>query len=141
MAFSSHNSSYTSGLAPLNILRAVRLSNKLLWQGYVRGHLTSSLRKFYGRYGDLTKQYEVPLFRMLHDILDDDHIQLHPELIRHCTLHFWTVTDLDLIAEFELLPNYARFPYRTFKRVRHANRGRKLLRTPGPVPFWDLYVL
>ena len=33
------------------------------------------LRKFYGRYGDLTKQYEVPLSRMLHDILDDDHIQ------------------------------------------------------------------
>ena len=30
---------------------------------------------FYGRYGDLTKQYEVPLSRMLHDILDDDHIQ------------------------------------------------------------------
>ena len=34
-----------------------------------------SIRKFYGRYGDLTKQYEVPLSRMLHDILDDDHIQ------------------------------------------------------------------
>ena len=33
------------------------------------------LRKFYGRYGDLTKQYEVPLSRMLHDILDDDHIR------------------------------------------------------------------
>ena len=32
-------------------------------------------RKFYGRYGDLTKQYEVPLSRMLHDILDDDHTQ------------------------------------------------------------------
>ena len=34
------------------ILRAVRLSNKLLWQGY--------LRKIYGRYGDLIKQYEAP---------------------------------------------------------------------------------
>ena len=39
-----------------NILRAVRLSNKLLGQGYVKEHLKSSLRKFYGRYGDLTKQ-------------------------------------------------------------------------------------
>ena len=57
------------------ILRAMRLSNKLLGQGYVRERLKSSLRKFYGRYGDLTKQYEVPLSRMLHDILDDDHIQ------------------------------------------------------------------
>ena len=67
------------------ILRAMRLSNKLLGQGYVKEHLKSSLRKFYGRYGDLTKQYEVPLSRMLHDILDDDHIQWHPPLIGHYT--------------------------------------------------------
>ena len=26
------------------------------------------------------------------------------------------------------------------QRVRHANRGRLLLRTPGPVPHWDLQV-
>ena len=57
------------------ILRAMRLSNKLLGQGYVKERLKSSLRKFYGRYGDHTKQYEVPLSRILHDILDDDHIQ------------------------------------------------------------------
>ena len=37
------------------ILRAMRLSNKLLGQGYVKERLKSSLRKFYGRYGDLTK--------------------------------------------------------------------------------------
>ena len=42
------------------ILRAVRLSNNLLGQGYVKECLKSSLRKFYGRYGDLTKQYEAP---------------------------------------------------------------------------------
>ena len=42
------------------ILRAVRLSNKLLGQGYVKECLRSSLRKFYGRYGDLIKQYETP---------------------------------------------------------------------------------
>ena len=57
------------------ILRAVRLSNMLLGQGYVKERLRSSLRKFYGRYGDLIKQYEVPLSRMLHDILADDHLQ------------------------------------------------------------------
>ena len=57
------------------ILRAVRLSSKLLGQGYVKERLRSSLRKFYGRYGELIKQYEVPLSRMLHDILDDDHLQ------------------------------------------------------------------
>ena len=37
--------------------------------------LKSSLRKFYDRYGNLTKQYDVPLSRMLHDILEDDYIQ------------------------------------------------------------------
>ena len=67
------------------ILRAVRLSNKRLGQGYVKERLRSSLRKFYGRYGDLIKQY-VPISQMLHDILDDD--QWHPPLIRHYT-NYW----------------------------------------------------
>ena len=57
------------------ILRAVRLSNKLLGQGYVKERLRSSVTKFYGRYRGLIKQYEVPLSRMLHDILDNDHLQ------------------------------------------------------------------
>ena len=82
------------------ILRAMRLSNKLLGQGYVKERLKSSLRKFYGRYGDLTKQYEVPLSRMLHDILDDDHIQWHPPLIGHYT-NFWP------LLIWTLLPNLA----------------------------------
>ena len=80
------------------ILRAMRLSNKLLGQGYVKERLKSSLRKFYGRYGDLTKQYEVPFSRMLHDILDDDHIQWHPPLIGHYT-NFWP------LLIWTLLPN------------------------------------
>ena len=74
----------------------MRLSNKLLGQGYVKERLKSSLRKFYGRYGDLTKQYEVPLSRMLHDILDDDHIQWHPTLIGHYT-NFWPLLILTLL--------------------------------------------
>ena len=56
------------------ILRAARLSSKLLRQGYVMERLKSSLRKFYGRYGDLIKHYEVSLSQMLHDILGHDHI-------------------------------------------------------------------
>ena len=59
------------------ILSAARLSFKLLGQGYVMERLKSSLRKFYGRYGDLFKHYEVPLSQMLHDILGHDHIQCH----------------------------------------------------------------
>ena len=57
------------------IVRAARLSSKLLGQGYVMELLKSSLRKFYGRYGDFIKHYEVSLSQMLHDILGHDHIQ------------------------------------------------------------------
>ena len=61
---------------------------KLLGQGYVKERLISSLKKFYGRYLNLTKQYEVPLYRMFHDIPDDDHVQWHPPLIGYYT-NFW----------------------------------------------------
>ena len=47
------------------ILRARRLSIKLLKQGYLVERLKSSFRKFYGRYGDLIEQYGVTLSRML----------------------------------------------------------------------------
>ena len=57
------------------ILRAARLSSKLFGQGYVMERLKSSPRKFYGRYGDLIKYYEVSLSQMLHDINGHDHIQ------------------------------------------------------------------
>ena len=67
------------------ILRPVRLSSKLLGQEYVMERLKSSLRKFYGRYGDLVKHYEVSLSQILHDLLGHDHIQWHPQLIRHYT--------------------------------------------------------
>ena len=76
----------------------MRLSNKLLGQGYVKERLKSSLKKFYGRCGDLTKQYEALLSRMLHDIMDDDYIQWHPPLIGHYT-HFWP------LLIWNLLPN------------------------------------
>ena len=54
------------------ILRARRLSSKLLKQGYLVERLKSSFRRFYGRYGDLIQQYEVSLSRMLNDILTLD---------------------------------------------------------------------
>ena len=110
------------------ILRATRLSNKLLEQGYVKERLKSSLRKFYGRYGDLIKKYEVSLSQMLNDILWPDHIQWQPPTDQ--TLYrarpfteFWVVSIEHLW------------------RVWHADRGRLLLRTPGPVPLGLAYVL
>ena len=54
------------------ILRAMRLSSKLLKQGCLVALFKSSFRKFYGRYGDLIQQYEVTLSRMLNDILTLD---------------------------------------------------------------------
>ena len=54
------------------ILRARRLSSKLLKQGYLVERFKSSFRKFYCRYGDLIEQYGVTLSRMLNDILTLD---------------------------------------------------------------------
>ncbi|KAK3092305.1 hypothetical protein FSP39_001069, partial [Pinctada imbricata] len=53
----------------MDTLFDLRLSDKLLSQGYVCDRLTSSLRKFYGRYGELVIHYDVPLSRMVDDIL------------------------------------------------------------------------
>ena len=95
--------------------------------------LKSSLRKIYG---DLIKHYEVSLSQMLHDILGHDHIQWHPQLIRH-------YTNLQTYMYYRTGPYYRSWPYyqisnsfhRTLQWVRLANRGCLLLRTPGPVPF------
>ena len=103
------------------IPRATRLSNKLFEQGYDKDRLKSSLRKLYGRYGDLIKQYEVSLSQILNNILWPDNIQWQASTDQ--TLYrtrpfteFWVVS-------IELLP-----------RMWYADRGRLLLRTPGPVP-------
>ena len=110
------------------ILRATRLSNKLLEQGYVKERMKSSLRKFYGRYGDFIRQYEVSLSQILNYILWHDHIQWQPPTDQ--TLYrtrpfteFWVVSIEHL------------------RRAWHADRGCLLLRTPGPVPsLWDLHM-
>ena len=81
------------------ILRAMRLFNKLLGQGYVKERLKSSLRKFYGRYGDLTKQYEAPPPNVTRHSRWWPHT-LTPSIDR--TLHkLLTITDLDLVTEFD----------------------------------------
>ena len=109
------------------ILRATRLSNKLLEQGYVKERLKSSLGKFYGRYRDLIKQYEVSLSQMLNDILLTDHIQWQPPLIRLCT-------ELDLLPNFEWFPGQIFFlrdtlsnPWRYFK-IRSIKLYKKVMR-------------
>ena len=71
---------------------------------------------------------------MLHDILDDDYLQWHPLLIRHYT-NFWPYYwswPYNRIWLFTLLREVS---IEHLQRVRHANRGRLLPRTPGPVPY------
>ena len=109
------------------ILRATRLSNKLLEQGYVKERLKSSLRKFYCRYGDLIKQYEVSLSQMLNDILWPDHTQWQPPTDQ--TLYRTRPSEIWVVSIEHL------------RRVWHADRGRLLLRTPCPVPLGLAYVL
>ena len=101
----------------------MRLSTKLLGQGYVKEHLRASLRKFYDRYGDLIKQYEVPLSRMLHDILDDDHLQWHPPLIRHYT-NFLSFYWSGPYYRIRLFTEMQEVSIEHLQPVRHANRGR-----------------
>ena len=110
------------------ILRATRLSNKLLEQGYVKERLKWSLRKFYGRYEDLIKQYEVSLSQMLNDILWPDHIQWQPP------------TDQTLYRTRPFTEFWVVF-IEHLRRVWHADRGRLLLWTPVPVPLGLAYVL
>ena len=114
------------------ILRTARLSSKLLGQAYARERLKSSLRKFYGRYGDLVKHYEVPSPRCCVTFWD---IEIYSDTLN------WS--DIAPILEAITGPCFQFSPYyqisggfhRTLQRVRLANRGRLLLRTPGPVPF------
>ena len=115
------------------ILRAARLPFKLLRQGYVMERLKSSLRKFYGRYGDLIKHYEVSLSQMLHDILGHDHIQWHPQLIRHYTNFAKLLPNWTLIPILTLLPNFRGF---------HRTLQRRTLTPPDSwsCPIWDLHL-
>ena len=58
MVLLSHNSYDILGLS--FILKAKELFKKLFELGYAKERLTSSLKKFYGRYDYLIKQYEAP---------------------------------------------------------------------------------
>ena len=107
---------------------------KLLGQGCVKERLRSSLRKLYGRYGDLIKQYEFPstecytLFWMM---------TIYSDTLYWSGISpiFDLITDLDIFTELDFLPN-CEVSIEHLQRVWHANRGRLLLRTPGPVSLW-----
>ena len=59
----------TSSMYSDFVLRARRLSVKLLSQIYICDRLTSSLRKLYSRHGEIVTHYDVPLSWVINDIL------------------------------------------------------------------------
>ena len=105
-----------------------------------RERLKSSLGKFFGRYGDLIKDCEVPLSKMLHEILG--HVEYSVQWMYSDTLHWsdislnrYLVTKPDLITDFDVITLFRAVSMGHLQRVRHANRGRLLHRIPDPVPY------
>ena len=115
------------------ILRARRLSSKLLKQWYLVERVKSSFR-FYGRYGDLVEQYGVTLSRMLNDILtlDQQWLPYRSDFppISWPLYRAWTFTELWVVSMEHL------------QRVWLASR--ETLTLPDTwfrPPFWDLLML
>ena len=88
--------------------------------------LASDLQQF--TYCYLIKQYEMSLSQMLNDILWPDNIQWQQPTDQ--TLYRTRPFTEFLVVSIEHL-----------RRVWHADRGRLLLRTPGPIPLGLAYVL
>ena len=107
------------------ILRARRLSSKLLKQGYLMERLKSSFRKFYDRYGDLIQQYEVSLSRMVNHILTLDQQWLSN---RSGSSNFMT-----LIPRLTFTELWVVF-MEHLQRVWHASKERLPFRTPCSIP-------
>ena len=112
------------------ILRPAQLSTKLLGQGTFEIVHQKVLWSIWGTHQTL---WSLPLpnvtwhsgtwpYTMIHSI--DQTLHQFANLLPN-----WT-----LLPILTLLPNFGGF-HRTLQRVRLANRGRLLLRTPGPVPF------
>ena len=57
-----------------------------------------------------------------------------------CARTHGLVIELDLFTDFLLFTKFQEDSMEHLQRARHTNRGRLLLRTPGPVPLWDLHV-
>ena len=121
------------------IFRAVRSSNKLLVQGYVKERMRSSLRKFYGWYRDLINQYEVPFSRMLHDILDDDHLHWHPLLMRYY-IQFWLFYRSGPSYRIWLFTQLREGFHRTFATGEACQQRTRTPTDTWSCPIWDLQV-
>ena len=130
MAFSSRSWYDMQGLTPLTkclILWAMRLLYKFR-RDMLQSIWNRLIGSFYGRYGDLIKQYEVPFSQMSHGILGHDHVQWLPPLIRHHSNSWpcYRIGDYYLFLLFNKM-------FRDFHRSFATSADN--LRTPGPAPF------
>ena len=115
------------------ILRAVRLSNKLLGYEYDNERLKSSLRKFYGCTGILSNNMKSPIMTWHYSNTICSELLLWSD-ITPIGDHV-TELDVNVIIEFDFLPNLVNF-LKTFVTDAACRQ-----RTPGPIPRWDLYML
>ena len=116
------------------ILRARRLSSKLLKQGYLVERLKLSFRNFNGRYGDLIQQYEVSFSRMLNDIPTLDQLQWLANLSDFSPISLprnWAWPS----------PNYEWFPWSFATHVACQQGMLTFPETWLRPPFWDLLLL
>ena len=115
------------------ILRAARLSSKLIGQEYVLERLTSPSGSFMvdmGISSNIMKSPSPKCYMTFWDMTIYNDTINWSDITQICKLF----TELDIITILTLLPKFIGF-HRTLQRVRLANRGCLLLRTPGPVPF------
>ena len=107
------------------ILRARRLSSKLLKQWYLAERLKSSFRKFNGRCRDLIQLYEVSCSRMLMTFwsLTNSNFRTNQTFHQYHDLN----TELDLHRLWVVSMEH-------LQRVWHASREHLPFRTPGSVP-------
>ena len=111
------------------ILRARRLSSKLLKQGYLVERLKSSFRKFYGRNGDQFSNMKSPF----HECLKPFWSLANSDFPTDQTLHQFH--DLDTELDLHRIMSGSK---EHLQRVWHASWERLSFRTFGSVPFWGL---
>ena len=101
---------------------------------FLSSNITSALRKFYGRYIDLIKNYDAPspkCYITFWDII----ILFTPSIDQTFHLIVTVLPNWTLSPFFDVITLFQDFSIGHLQRVQLANRGRLLLWTPVPVPY------
>ena len=109
--------------------------------GVCQGTFEIVPHKVSSRCGDLINHYEVSLSEMLHGILGHDHIQWHPQLIRHYT-NLWTYYRIEPYYQLSPRAHVAKF-YGRLRLIRSVLRASKIsvLKLIEIVILWVYYTI